>query len=374
MQPSPGHSAAGFTRVTHAVAQYYDGRDVAPRDLRAPRGRSGAAPGISVRFLRPHERRAGAWNDFAARCPHATFLSDFHYARLAFPARRLKAAELWLRDASGARKIGQALVLCGGGGADLPDGLRLLPGQEGDWARCMQALLAALGPGQYRYGSPWSGEPPRQAALAAMQGVRVEDVRALAVHIIEFERFPDWDSYTAGFCTNLKRNLKRAAHLPDIHIDVHRGLAAARQVLRIDRLRRATLLRKGVSTHPGLRHWSWNVLRFLLRAAALRGRIVVGLARAQGAPCAVVSMVEYGPAVFYMEGGSTLPNAGAAWQLLIAMIERAWRRDGSGRFVMGFEDAALRDSAGWANLVRSRLQCRARPVDSSQVRFSYSGG
>ncbi len=327
---------------------------------------------VTARLLRPSDRDARAWDAFAKACDHASFVGSLGYARLYAGTGGLATAEIMLREGARERKIGQATIVGPRRGErHIVDGIKLLPDRAALWPEAVLALLRLLGPGRWRYGSTWSGEPPRADALAALPGVAVRTVRRSSIYEIDFTRWPDWDDYIRGLNSNVRRNLRKGAALPDLRVEVGTGWRAARKVFLLDAMRRATLRRKGVADHPSLRRWPRSAIRFLLRVAALGDGVTVAVARTGGKARAVFSGVEFGSSTFYLDGGSAGVNDGVSWHLLAAMIERSYRRNPRGCFVMGHEEDANRTGTGWDNLVRSRLQCQAERVPSDEVCFDY---
>ena len=327
---------------------------------------------IVVRVLKSLDRCTREWDAFGAKCGYASFVGALRYAQF-IGCGSLVTVEVFLQQGDNCEKIGQAAIACRNSQKHLLDGLKLLPDYEDRWPETIQELLNLLGPGRYRYGCKWSGEPSRQEALASMSGVHIENVHPFYVYVIDFTRWASWNDYVRGLNRNVQRSLRKAAALSQLQIDVATGWRAGTQINLLNSKRRATLLRKGIARHPVLWHWGRVTIRYLLRVAALGRRAFMAIARDGTDVRAIFSGVEFGPATFYMEGASSGANDGISWHLLIAMIERSYHRHSKGRFVMGHEDEDLRTSIGWDNLVRSRLQCQAKPSLSDEITFYFAG-
>lgn len=327
---------------------------------------------VVARLLKQSFRDTRAWNDFAAACDYSSFIGSLHYARLSAATGKLITVEIFVQDKMCERKVGQAAIIRSRAGErHIVDGLKLLPDWGDLWPSAMRALLRLLGAGRWRYGSHWSGEPPRASDVAAFPGVKIQVVRRLYVYTIDFSRWREWNDYLQELNSNVRRSVRRAEKLPDLEVRLETGWRSVRSFGLLDAMRRTTLTRKGVATHPGLRPLPGSFFRFLLRVATIGNGVVLAVARSNGEPHAMLSGIEFGPSMFYLEGASAGSNNGVSWYLLVSMIERCYRRNPVGRFVMGHEDDVNRTSVGWENLVRSRLQCQADRLPSDEITFDY---
>ena len=97
-----------------------------------------------------------------------------------------------------------------------------------------------------------------------------------------------------------------------------------------------------------------------------------GVYRVGGRTLAAYGGVRFGPNSFFLEAGATARNDGAAWRLLIVIMERAWREScGKGVFALGSDDGSQEGTKAWDGLTRSRRACRAKPIPISILRFRY---
>ena len=88
------------------------------------------------------------------------------------------------------------------------------------------------------------------------------------------------------------------------------------------------------------------------------------------------SGMQFGRNLYYIEGASINQPGGSAWFLLISMLRSTFdRSQGLGTCVLGPDEKEPRDpvaQAAWQNLIRQRLQCRAKPYPTSIVTFRFS--
>ena len=324
-------------------------------------------PAIQVVAYRDRIGQSGEWDEFAQECGASfrcarsalRFLQTEHH--LWFQVRRL---ELHLQEFGERRKIGQCAIGVGRHRRVFADGLQLKPGYEMLWQPAMTAVLAALGPGRYRYGSHWSLETPRERELGSLDGIRLERIRPHIVQAVDFGRWSSWEEYFQQISANVRRNARRALDNPGLHMRVREGLAGLREMPALLAMQKRLADRKKVPLASRQRQ-----LRLALRTGLLRDHAVTATARS-GADClATYSGVEFGGNSYYLNGASTPDNGGAAWHLLLAMLRRAWDRGpGPRKFVMGTVQAP---DDGWEKLDRSRQQCRVSAFPTSVVDFAY---
>jgi hypothetical protein len=257
-------------------------------------------------------------------------------------------------------KIGQCAISCGRT-RQFIGGLQLLPGFEDDWKPTMTAVLQALGPGRYQYGSTWDVESRRDRELRELDGVTIEHVEAHVMQAVDFSRWANWDAYLHDVSNNARRNARRATQsLPDLTLTVDLGLRTAGKVPMLTQLRGLMFRRKSLEFNFG-REW----LRSMLRAILWRRHAIIAAARTHDETLAMVSCIEFGANTFYLEGASRPTNGGAAWHLMLSMLKRAFDRDPAGKFVMG---VVVDD----ADLSRSREQCRVSAYPISTITFTYA--
>ena len=82
--------------------------------------------------------------------------------------------------------------------------------------------------------------------------------------------------------------------------------------------------------------------------------------------------VEFGPHVYYANGGSQPDNTGAAWYMTLAILRRTYERNPrTAKFIMGYVDYATHDETIGGGLLRFRRSCRVSDYPTSIVRFAY---
>jgi hypothetical protein len=99
---------------------------------------------------------------------------------------------------------------------------------------------------------------------------------------------------------------------------------------------------------------------------------MTAVASERGEARAALSGIEFGDNTFYLTGGSTRQNDGAAWHLILTVLRDTFERTSEqGKFVMG--QILDKSSPGWESLARSRAQCRASEFETSVMTFRYNG-
>lgn len=311
---------------------------------------------------------AAQWNDFAQLCG-GSMRSASGYLKgwsLKHRARyRLRMLEIHADGDGGPRKIGQCAFGERRGFRVFIDKLQILPGFEGHWDTVMRAVLAHVGPGEYRYGWELNLEPPREDRLRRMPGVVVDKVRPLVVEVVDFSRWPSWDEYWRAVSKNSRRNAKKAqTEIPDLSLVVRSSYGALTQIPAL------LQLRSRVSKDKGLNFRAWkDGLSHIAGILSNRSYALSALAVGGGRPLAAFYGFEFGARTDYLNGGSEAENGGAAWFLMLSMLQRAYEKNPVGKFVMGYVDHALHDDAVGAGLLRSRRACRAVAVPTSVVTF-----
>ena len=307
------------------------------------------------------------WDSFAQQCG-TSFLCAYNALKIwqlnhQFYAR-VRTYDILLSEYGSLKKIGQFAISSGYKLRVFTDSIQLLPEYQPLWQRIMTSILAELGPGVYRYGSDWSLEPPREQALEAIPGVKIEAVKPITVDAVDFSRWPTWDDYLQAISTNIRRNVARSKKTyTDLFVRVRRGVGALIDGPILLRLRAGMYRRKNV-------HFSSVsiISRYVIRMIALRRYAVVAVASTKSQALAGCSGIDFGDHTYYIEGGCRTPNNGAAWHLLLCMLRRTYGRTGStGKFVMG---CGGESSTG---LARSRQQCRVTSHPTSIVFFRMVG-
>jgi hypothetical protein len=309
---------------------------------------------------------AKEWDSFAEMCD-ASFICSYKAStfwqldeHVWFKTRRF---EIYTREPS--HKIGQCAVGVGHKINVFADSLQLLPQFEYLWEDVMIVLLAKIGPGSYRYGSIWNTEPPREETLQYLDGVRMVSVDSLIVQAIEFSRWSSWNGYLQHVSQNARRNAARAIKtLPTLQVRMRRRFSTLLDLPALISLSFNVRRRKQLAASP-LR----MILRLILRLTIMDDYEITAVATDKRRPLAVFSAIEFGASTYYLTGGSARDNGGAAWHLLLTMIRRAYDRAPAGKFVMGF---LQEDIPGWANLARSREQCRVSNIATSIIMFEFS--
>ena len=328
--------------------------------------------GFEIRVERSREA-APSWDRFAQRCG-ASFRCAYHATRawqlethLLFALRRYDI--LMVADGIPV-KIGQFAVGFGRRRRVFGDGLQLLPEHGSSWTPIMRRVLSHLGPGHYLYGSDWSLEAPRQAALETMASVQVRHVRSGFLFAVDFSRWQDWDAYYAALSGNVRRNVRKASGaFADLRTSHRSDRAVLLDLSGVYRLRRAMFKRKaieGAGARMVVRSLarSLTLLRYAHSARLTDGRTLLS------AFCGM----QFGALAYHLESASVEACGGAAWHLLTSMLLRAHQRSGGqGLFVMGPDHHDQDGAKTWEGLRRQRLQCRATPFPSSVVTFSFHG-
>lgn len=307
------------------------------------------------------------WDRFAARCG-----ASFRCARRALALWQLdqhlpyRIRLFEIHDLRGGQrhKIGQCAVGIGLKQRIFADSLQLLPEERALWPQAMQAVLQALGPGLYRYGSQWSLEAPREADLASLPGIQVEAVEAITVHAVSFQDWASWEAYTRGLSNNARRNAKRGQEqFPDLTVEVRQGRETLRSWPALQALKAMLAERKSLDFRMP-RHF----LRFLMRLLALGKGNFTAVARGGGQDMAAFAGIDFGPNTYFLESGARDTRNGTGWHLMLTMLKRAYNRAPTGHFVMGAQFASQPCDEG---LTFSRRQCRASFLPTSEVVFRY---
>lgn len=312
-----------------------------------------------------------AWDDFAGncdasfRCTHRAAaywqLEDHLFSRLVY-------LELFLQLGSDKVKVGQCAVSVGRRLKVFSDTIQLLPTYRALWPECMAAVLARLGPGEYRYGSEWSLEPSKVEAFRAVRGVKVREARMIDLQAVAFQSYESWEQYYRSVSTNARRNVQKAERTySDLSIRERAGPQVFRDLVQFEVSRHRLFRQKNVpSSRTSL------VLRSGFRLLATRDFSFSTTLISADATLARYMGIELGGNHFFLEAAAEASRSGAASYLLRAMIKRAYlRSNGKGTFVFGPDDHRQQGNPAWEGLVRSREQWKATPHATSVVAFSY---
>jgi hypothetical protein len=310
---------------------------------------------------------AEEWDRFAARC-QASFRAASRAARAwqldHHPFHHLRRYALWLERESERVRIGQYAIGFGPRRRVFADGIQLLPEYDSLWSGAMSAALAQTGPGVYHYGSRWSLEPPRESQCALISGVTIHQVQPITMYAVDFSRWPTWDAYLRQVSANARRNAKKAEKLQQqLHIGVRHGLHMLVYAPHLLRLRRGLYARKQVSFSTAA-----NAARLLLRAAAMRKNAFIALASVHGKTISAFGGVVFGENTYFLDAGSLQEDNGVYWFLMLRMLQDAYARAPSGRFVTG---AYYENSPVSPGLDFFRYQCRAQGHPTSEFVFRY---
>ncbi|PHK96312.1 hypothetical protein CR162_02935 [Pseudoroseomonas rhizosphaerae] len=312
---------------------------------------------------------AAEWDCFAQRCG-----ASFRCAHKALALwqldhhlpYRLRLLEIHALRGGERRKVGQCAVGIGLRQRVFADSLQLLPEERGLWPQAMQAVLGRLGPGEYRYGSQWSLEAPREAELADIPGISVTAVEPITVHAVPFREWGSWEDYLRGLSNNARRNARRAQEqFADLSVETRRGWETLRRWGALQGLKSMLAERKQLDFRLPR-----QFLRFAMRLVAMRENNFIAVARGGGQDMAAFAGIDFGPNTYFLDSGARDTRNGTAWHLMLAMLRRAYGRAPEGHFVMGAQYA--RDPVD-EGLHFSRRQCRAAFLPTSEVSFRYDG-
>jgi hypothetical protein len=304
------------------------------------------------------------WDEFAHRCDGSFLCSQGYVLAMRWRGNRLRIFEFFAGD----RKVGQCAVAQRLGRARefiFMDSILLLPGEEFRWTTAMEAVLRAIGPGRYRYGSESNTAASRRAHFEEIHGVTVLSTKDIEVHAVDFSTWPDWDSYKRAMSTNAKRNAAKAVKSdPGLRIERFRGLRLIRCAFQLVMMRRRTYRRKGAELRIG------DALEFLRRMALLRRYVVVDRVDFRGRHTAYAFGLRFGGQYFYIHGACVPDNGGSAWYLLTELLRETKSTCPNGKFLMGC-DTQKKQTKGWDNVLLQRQQCKVAGFPTSIVNFRY---
>jgi hypothetical protein len=246
------------------------------------------------------------------------------------------------------------------------DSIQILPGYERYWLQIMQSILPAMGPGDYCYGSIWNASA-RQDALTSMAGVKVTRAVSYLVHVVDFSQWTTWDAYAQDVSTNVRRNaLKAQKNDPAVAITLRQGISALQDVFALARMRFSTAQRKGnIGDNRFIAMCRYAGRSLVLRQMAYTAKVIH-----HGRVAAYFAGVKFGLQTFYLDGASVPDNGGAAWLLMLRMLERAWQPNA--RVILGMYEPD-KMWAGRENILLSRRHLRANELPSDIIWFRYDG-
>ena len=320
----------------------------------------------------PTTATRGQWDAFAQECG-SSFWSARRGHRMwqwKFHARyRTRLLDILVTRGGERYKVGQCAVGIGRRFRVFSDGLQLRRGYETVWPSAMAGVLAELGPGRYVYGSFWSTEPPREAALAGLHCVETVMSRPLAVEVVELGRWPCWDAYAKAVSKNIIRNIRKAsAQNPGLAHSVRNGLQSLGHIPLLLPLRASMYARKSI-WFSGTRAFG----NYVLRVLSLRRYVATHVAWSGRTPVAAISTVSFGGNLYYTDGGSSRALPGGGWTLVMRVLENHWRATPTGRFMLGYTDLVADFPEGrWISPVPYRQDCRVSAIRTSIVVFDYA--
>ena len=347
-------------------------RPIAPMISRAPYAAATVETAMAVIELKPLSVNSAEWDAFAERCGgsiRATYGYTVAWAAKNVLQYRLRLFEFYLGGRQGP-KIGQCAIgeSRRGGSFIFLDRLQLLPTHEPSWRMAMQTVLSVTGSGQYKYGWVLNLEPAREGHLSEISGVTVVETNPLVVQAVDFSQWSNWDAYYSAISENTRRNAKSATkNFPDLKVTIKAGAAALRHVPSLVRLRDHLSERKGLDNRTAIA----AAIGYFGSIMSCRNQMVTAVVTGGGSELSCYYGAEFGQNTYYLEGASASNNRGAAWQLLIEMLRRAYGRTPTGKFIMGYIDYSTHDDEKSSGLLRSRQACRVTDYATSMVWFRY---
>ncbi len=331
------------------------------------------APSFTAVERSPLAVNPRSWDRFAESC--GASLRSSHAHMMAWTIKnlgfyRLRLFEVYVGSGGDGRKIGQCAIGAArvGPNAIFIDRLQLLPEHEASWRLAMEAILTKAGGGQYDYGWVLSLEAPREAELAQIAGVEMDEVRPLVVHAVDFAQWSNWDAYYSAISENSRRNAKSALkNFKTVEVKTRSGIGAVRFVPAIMRLRSGISERKGLDIKE-----SGAAIGYAATILSCPRYMTASVVSGDGMNLACFYGAEFGQNTYYLEGGSAQKNGGTAWHLLIAMLRRTYERTPTGKLIMGYVDYSTHDEEKSAGLLRSRQACRVSDYATSTLKFRYT--
>jgi hypothetical protein len=301
------------------------------------------------------------WDTFAQAC-NVTFLCS----RANVSAERLRSHVRFFEAYLEGAKVAQCAVAFRRFGKTrdtgrFVDGMQLLPEYAALWGQIMQGMLRILGQGRYYYGTEWSIEEDRTNDLTALHGITIQTVLPHVTHGVDFSRWPSWEAYRRAISNNVRRNAAKALKIdPKTEILIDYGIGTIIATIPFMRMRSLMHYRKGLD---------FNVLeqamRYVTRMLLMRERGYTARVVHLGKVVSYFCGIDFGRHTFYTYGTSMPEKTGAAWLLILDMLQRSWKP--GGKFLMGQAET----DAGRDNLFLFRQHCRVSDFPSAIVQFTY---
>jgi hypothetical protein len=336
-------------------------------------GVCGGNVAIQIRELDLGRMDREAWDSFAIRCDVSA--RGMRQRLAAWQAKhvfhyRMRLFELFAQEGGSPRKVAQCAVAVSRAGRCLfMPRLQILPQDQALWRDAMEGLITAIGAKSYEYGWELNLEPPREDELAAIPGVEIESVRPITVQAVDFARWASWDDYYRKISENSRRNAKAAEkRFPDLEVRVRLGRASVEMLPALVRLKAEQLRRKQLNLSAAS-----LAVTYLGSALIEPEHMVSAGVLAGGRVLSTAFGWEVGDNFWYLDAASAVDNGGAAWTLLLALLQRSYERCPTGKFIMGYVDFAMHDEAQGGGLLRSRQACRVTDYPTSIVNFRYTG-
>jgi hypothetical protein len=328
------------------------------------------SPRICVAEVKLGRIPAAEWDSHAIRSGASLRSAHSHLARLRwkfFLRGSARTFEIFLDRAGEKIPVGHYTIVSRRGVKTFYDGLNLYPEYRDHWVAAMSAAVAHAGPGVYEYGWQWNPEPPRDADLGSIPGVKLCSARPILIQGVDFSKWACWDSYYRDVSENVRRNAKKAEKLHgDLTLTVVTGLASLRKVPALVAMRRAMYQRKALPFNP-LR----SFVSYALSILACPSQAAIAVAAGGGRVLAIQNIVEFADSHYYLDGAASTEPDGGAWYLQLAMLRRAYERSPKGKFLMGYVDFELDDDLA-EGLLRSRRSLRVSDWPTSLIRFEWA--
>ena len=329
---------------------------------------------LAVRELSPF-RLPKDWEVFAEKggCSFTALRGYIATAAIMFPrSGRVRCFEVFINNGSDWKlKLAQATVMNRREEYQFLHRIAIAPGFEEFWSEAMLAFLSHIGPGKFRYTWRISDEKSRSGEIGKLPGVTIESVRPLFNQSIYFSNWRSWDEYYESISVIAKKESSRASKkIEELNIVTKRGLAALTELSFLAKCKARTRRAKRVSFRvplPGLRF----TLEFALQSLLIGDRQVVSVVRSGERRLAVMSGIEFGQYLFYIDGGRLDDWYGAQWYLILETFKEFFSRRPDGVVEIGhFYPAEDVEEIG-DGLLKSRRSLRVTDAPTSIVVFGY---
>lgn len=330
------------------------------------RSANGATTGLRIYRTSPVGRPPKGWDSFVAACDGTLELSwrALRRKRLGRLGQRLELLVVEAAEHPGER-VAQCAWARTEDCTEIIGSLLVAKPWQDRWCDIAAALLAAGGPGRYRYGGHWSTDRPREHELASLPGLKLEHVSSYVMQAIDFSRWPNWDVYWRKVSDSVRYEAKTFARAEENEVRVLEGLGIIPALPRIIAANAASYRAKGLAFSPLVAS-----LRHLSRVTLCAPLYEAGLATSRGKVSATYFGGHFGRLSYYLHGGLTTRRGGANWALLETMVRRAYQRHPDGWFLMGTAD--VHGGEADQGLIRARRALRVTDVPTSLVEFVYA--